>query len=55
MAFPLVAAGAAALIGGGLWAGKEFGEEAGKKAGTVVIILVAGALIYLMLRKTGKV
>lgn len=59
MVFPLIPVvaviGAVGAGGGLLWAGKEFGEETGKKTGTILIIAVIGFIAFMILKKGGKI
>ena len=53
---PVVAVISAVGAGGGmLWAGKEFGEETGKKTGTILIVAVIGIFAFMILKKGGKI
>ena len=53
---PVIAIGGTALVGGGIaWGAKEFGEEAGKKTGTLLVIAVIGFIAFMILKKGGKV
>jgi hypothetical protein len=52
MVFPLLIAGAAVgLAGGGILAGRSFGTQAGKGASTLLLVLVAGFMVFLVLKK----
>ncbi len=55
MVFPLLAVGGTIVAAGIAWGAKEFGEESGKKAGTIIAIAAIAIVLFFILRKRGKV